>query len=129
MAEPGHVFVSYSRDDRDYVTDLVGWLEGHGVSVWYDHDIDHGARWKTEINEQLDAAGVVIAVMSGSARASRWVDRELDAAEQRGIPILPLLLERDGVDSADREVAVRERDWRADARSDVLPEASWVLGF
>ena len=93
----GHVFLSYSRDDRDYVTKLAGWLEGHGVKVWFDHDIDYGAKWKAEIQSQLDASTVVLVVMSKSARRSRWVGREVDRAKQRHILILPVLLEPDGI--------------------------------
>ena len=43
-APGGHVFLSYSKDDRDYVSKLAEWLEGHGVKVWFDHDIDYGAK-------------------------------------------------------------------------------------
>lgn len=92
-----HVFVSYNRDDRDYVTKLADWLEGHGVKVWFDHDIDYGAKWEAEIQEKLESSAVVLVVMSTSARMSNWVGREIDQAKQRQIPILPLLLEADGI--------------------------------
>lgn len=47
VAAGDHVFVSYSRDDRDYVNKLADWLEGHGVKIWFDHDIDYGASSRT----------------------------------------------------------------------------------
>ena len=52
VASGDHVFVSYSREDRDYVTKLAGWLEGHGVIVWFDHDIDYGTKWEAEIQDK-----------------------------------------------------------------------------
>ena len=97
MAAGGQVFLSYSRVDRGYVTKLAEWLEGHGVKVWFDHDIDYGARWKAEIQKQLDASTVVLVVMSKSARRSSWVDRELDRAKKRQILVFPVLLEPDGI--------------------------------
>jgi len=93
VAAGGQIFLSYSRVDRGYVTKLAEWLEGHGVKVWFDHDIDYGARWKAEIQKQLDASTVVLVVMSKSARRSIWVDRELDRAKQRQILVFPVLLE------------------------------------
>lgn len=92
-----HVFISYSRNDRDYVTKLADWFEGHGVKVWFDHDIDYGAKWEAEIQNKLETSTVVIVVMSKSARGSSWVGREIDQARQRQIPIFPVLLEPDGI--------------------------------
>jgi hypothetical protein len=92
-----HIFVSYSRDDRDYVTKLANWLEGHGVKVWFDHDIDYGAKWEAEIQKKLETSTVVLVVMSKSARNSSWVGREVDRAKQLKILIFPVLLEPDGI--------------------------------
>ena len=97
VATGDHIFVSYSRDDREYVTRLADWLEGHGVNVWFDHDIDYGVKWEAEIQDKLDTTTVVLVVMSKSARRSSWVGREIDQAGQRQIPILPVLLEQDGI--------------------------------
>jgi hypothetical protein len=96
-AHGGQVFLSYSRDDRDYVSKLAEWLEGHGVKVWFDHDIDYGAKWEAEIQNQLDASTVVLVVMSKSARRSTWVSREAKRAKQQQILIVPILLDPDGI--------------------------------
>ena len=97
VASVGQVFLSYNRDNRDYVTKLAKWLKGHGANVWFDHDIDYGAKWKVEIQYQLDTSAIVLVVMSKSARRSKWVRREIDRAKQRKIPIMPVLLEQDGI--------------------------------
>lgn len=91
------VFLSYSRDDRKYVSELARWLIGHGVKIWFDHDIDYGARWEKEIQEKLDLSTVLVVIMSKSAQKSKWVEIEVDRAKQRQILILPLLLQADGM--------------------------------
>ena len=58
-----HVFLSYSRDDRDYFNKLADWLEGHGVKIWFDHDIDYGAKWEAEIQDKLATSTAVLVVM------------------------------------------------------------------
>jgi hypothetical protein len=97
MSSGGQVFLSYSRDDRDYVSRLAEWLEGHGVKVWFDRDIDYGSKWEAEVQTQIDASAAILVVMSKSARRKNWVRRELDRAKKRKILILPLLLELDGI--------------------------------
>ncbi len=97
MVSEGHVFISYSRDDRNYVSKLADWLEGHGTNVWFDHDIDFGTKWDTEILKQLDTSTVVLVVMSKSAQKSQWVTLEVERAKQRKILVIPLLLEQDGI--------------------------------
>jgi membrane protein YdbS with pleckstrin-like domain len=88
----GHVFVSYSRDDRDYVQRLVGHLRSAGVAVWVDHDIDHGDRWLRRIKTSIDEAVAFVLVMSPAAEESEWVLEEVRYARSRGIPVLTLLL-------------------------------------
>ena len=97
LATEGHIFLSYSREDRDYVTKLSNWFEGHGVVVWFDHDIDYGVKWEDEIINKLDSSAVVLVVMSNSSRKSDWVSKEIDHAKKQKIRIYPLLLETDGM--------------------------------
>jgi basic membrane protein A len=88
----GHVFISYSRDDRTYVDALARHLERAGIPVWYDYEIAAGDRWEHVIRQQIDTCAAVIAVMSPAAEASTWVARELNHAENLNKPMLPVLL-------------------------------------
>ena len=90
------VFVSYSRSDKEYVSKLASWLNGHGVKVWFDHYTDYGAEWEAEIENRLDSSAAVLVVMSKAARESAWVHKEIELAKQKGIAIYPLLLQADG---------------------------------
>jgi WD40 repeat protein len=87
------VFVSYSRDDRDYVDGLVAYLAEQGITAWIDRErITNGERWAPLIEQQIEACAAMIVVMSPTAKKSEWVQREIALAEMRGKPILPLLL-------------------------------------
>ncbi len=92
-----YIFLSYSRINKQFVSELAKWLEGHGVTVWYDNDIDYGLHWKKEIKRALSNASIILVVMSKAARNSKWVDRELSYADDSKIPILPMLLEPEGM--------------------------------
>jgi MoxR-like ATPase len=84
--------MSYAHADHVYVEAVVKHLRDHGLTVFYDAEIATGERWATVLEERIDTCRVVVVVMSIAAKASRWVDVELDHARKRGKPILPLLL-------------------------------------
>lgn len=89
----GHVFISYSRDDRGYVERLIGHLHRHGVRTWSDTGIESGDRWTAAIERAMRASSAVVVVMTPAAQASTWVERELHLAEELKKPLLPLLLD------------------------------------
>ncbi len=88
----GHVFISYSRTDKPYVERLIAHLGAAGIPVWVDHRIDHGDRWASVIEAQINTCGAFVPVMTPESAASEWVEREVHFAQQLGKPILPLLL-------------------------------------
>jgi hypothetical protein len=93
--DDGYVFVSYSRDDAEYVERLVGFLEAGGVRVWYDRRIPTGVRWRETLAERIERAAAVLLVESASAQASRWVNEEFLYAEKKGRPLLVVVLDGD----------------------------------
>jgi len=88
----GHVFVSYSRGDSDYVADLVDRLRARGLTVWTDQGVRVGTRWVREIERQIIDCAAFVPVMSERSNDANWVDREIDLAEEQKKPIAPLLL-------------------------------------
>ncbi len=50
----GHVFISYSHEDSEYVEKLEKKLIREGFDVWIDHRIDYGTNWPREIREAID---------------------------------------------------------------------------
>lgn len=86
------VFLSYARDDRDYVRRLARRLAAAGLFPWYDKSLTPGGRWSVEIERNIARCAAFVVVVSPSAMASAWVERELNLAERLGKPILPLQL-------------------------------------
>lgn len=96
-----HVFVSYCRRDKRWLDRLKIYLkplEREGlIDVWDDNRIVAGDDWKSEIERALAQAAVAILLISADFLASDFiVDKELprllDAAEQRGLVVLPLII-------------------------------------
>jgi hypothetical protein len=84
-ASVGHdeyVFISYSRDDGDYVDRLVDCLNAGGVRVWYDRLASNGVPWRETIAERVEQAAAVVLVELASAQTSRWVNEEFLYAEK-----------------------------------------------
>lgn len=90
-----HIFISYSRQDQDYVTQLAQVLESHRLPVGLDDRINYGNEWPREIQRHLDACLAFVLVMSPRSRESTWVNNELARAIRLKKPIFPLWLEGD----------------------------------
>ena len=85
------IFISYSRDDKEFASQLVSTLEGFGWSVWWDHRIGGGERWDETIEQELDAAKCVIVIWSPESVKSRWVRTEANAALERKL-LVPITI-------------------------------------
>jgi len=79
----GHIFISYSHKDKDYVHKLQEALQNEGFEVWVDDRIDYGTRWPKVIQEQLDSCSAFIVVVSESAFESEWVQNEVARAKRK----------------------------------------------
>ncbi len=94
MAEPAEVFVSYSRNDKDRVLELIGRLRAAGVSVWLDTSgIDAATLWGEQIVNALESAKVLLLMLSESAVRSDNVSKEVMLVSERKGRILPVHLE------------------------------------
>ncbi len=94
MAESSHVFISYSRRNADTMARVSQALREAGILVWTDEKLTAGTpSWKDAIEHALQGAFAVVVLMSPPAKASEWVERELDYAYVLQCPIYPLLVE------------------------------------
>jgi hypothetical protein len=48
-----YVFISYKREDRDRVAQIVDGLRADGLDVWWDRDIEPGQPWDETVAAQL----------------------------------------------------------------------------
>ena len=88
----GHVFISYSRRDGEYVARLAAFLRERDVPLWLDDQIDLGTRWTTVIQGQIETCAAFVLIMTPEAATSDWVTREIHYAQTLSKPIVPLLL-------------------------------------
>ena len=81
------IFISYKREDKSRVAQIVEGLRGAGLSVWWDHDIPGGEAWRQTISEQLEAARCVIVLWSETSVGpeGEFVQEEAGRAEARGV--------------------------------------------
>jgi hypothetical protein len=71
---------------------LTEYLSGNGLRVWSDPQIGAGELFAEIIEREINACAAVIVVMSRSAAASKWVASEVEWADRRNKPVVPLLL-------------------------------------
>ncbi|MBN1427164.1 MAG: toll/interleukin-1 receptor domain-containing protein [Anaerolineae bacterium] len=88
-----HIFISYSREDRAYAQRVKDALDARALPCWIDDRINPGDDWWNEIDRAVAICACLVVIMTPAAKASRWVQREILLAEDRGRPIFPLLLD------------------------------------
>ena len=118
----GHVFISYGRDDKQYVEQLADYLTAADIPVWFDDHLTPGERYQKTIEHQIDTCAAVVVVMSPNGRESDWVRTELEWALYRHKVVFPLLLKGEPFF---RIVLVQYED----VRSESMPSQRWVDGI
>lgn len=87
-----HLFISYSRSDKDFAQKLTDTLRDNGVEVFLDvQGIEAGEKWSTAIQRALDAAEVMLVVISPASMQSDNVEDEWQYFLDNKKPILPIL--------------------------------------
>ncbi|MFZ1041762.1 MAG: SUMF1/EgtB/PvdO family nonheme iron enzyme [Anaerolineales bacterium] len=89
----GHIFISYSHKDTEYVHRLQEDLLKQGFSVWIDDRIDYDAPWPKIIQDHLNNCDVIILIVSENSFESEWVQKEVARAKRIGKLVLPILLD------------------------------------
>jgi hypothetical protein len=90
--DPSTAFVSYSREDLEFVRRLVEDLKSKGAKIWMDKtDLHPGQDWPAEVEAAVDGCQRMIVVLSPAAAASRQVTNEFMAALEDGKIVIPVL--------------------------------------
>jgi TolB-like protein/Flp pilus assembly protein TadD len=89
------VFISYSREDKDRVFEVVDQLRAAGVKLWIDQGgIDGATLWGEQIVNALDQAKVLMLMVTPAAVRSHNVAKEVTLISERKGRILPVHLEQ-----------------------------------
>lgn len=101
LTAPLKVFISYSHADEAFRGDLVKHLSNlkrQGViSDWHDREIDAGTEWSSEIERHLNAADIILLLVSADFIASEYcygleMARALERHEAGEARVIPVLL-------------------------------------
>lgn len=101
VRDRGKLFISYSHKDRAFLDRILVHLrplERAGlIELWVDEQLRPGDRWREEIKEAIDGAGVALLLISADFLASEFIATDelpplLAAAEERGTQIIPVII-------------------------------------
>jgi hypothetical protein len=119
----GHVFISYSKKDQDYALRLAQALREQGFNVWIDtRSLHSSADWLQSIVLAIWQSDAFIILLTPRSDQSKWVQREIAIADQRDIPMFPLLLEGD-INTPNWSIFIRTQ--YKDVRNGQLPDADF----
>jgi hypothetical protein len=91
---PLDVFISYIAEDKLTADAACNVLEKNGIRCWMaPRDLVAGRSWGISIVEAIDNAKLFVLIFSGNANKSTQIEREVERAINKGIPILPLRIE------------------------------------
>lgn len=98
---PWRVFYSYSHRDAELRERLGTYLaplkQQQKIIEWHDRQIEPGANWETEISSQLDAADLILLLVSADFLASEYcfgveVEKAMARLKRGEVRVVPILL-------------------------------------
>jgi formylglycine-generating enzyme required for sulfatase activity len=85
-----HIFISYSKKNREYAQLLASDLRRRGFDIWIDDQLEPSEDWWRNIRQAIRACAAFTIVMTPESEASHWVQLELLHALEFKKPIFPL---------------------------------------
>jgi hypothetical protein len=87
-------FISYSSKDKTAADAACAVLESAGIRCWIaPRDIRAGEQYGAAIVEAIEHCRLMVLVFSSSANDSTQIQREIERAVAKGVPILPVRIE------------------------------------
>jgi hypothetical protein len=88
------VFISHSSADKGWADQICSVLESNGISCWIaPRDILPGMSWADAIVRAIAESELLLLLISAQSNSSPHVAREVERADSRKLPILPVRLE------------------------------------
>ncbi|MHC4248111.1 MAG: toll/interleukin-1 receptor domain-containing protein [Planctomycetota bacterium] len=125
------VFISYAHDDQQIASRLVSELQDVSLPAWMAAaDVNAGEPIMSKLREELACSSAVVVLLSPKSLASSWVQFEIGAARALGKPIVPVLIEGDGVEGSipDSLSEVQSIDARREPLREVARRIEEALG-
>lgn len=92
------LFISYSRNDKDFTRKLTQAFEGQGLDLWIDwEDIEPTVDWWEDIKKGIEEADNFLLLLSPDSMQSKYCNQEIEYAIKNGKRLIP--------------VVIREIDW------------------
>lgn len=120
------VFISYAREDKAYVEQLITKLKQHGVEVWYDQLLEAGVSFYKVIDDEITKAEAVLLILSPVSIYAPGVEREGLKAQALQKKIIPVLI--NDLKDRDRPLWIMETQY-ADARNNRDPVDQILAGL
>lgn len=95
--KPGHIrlFISHRDEYKRQASELGAGLEDYGVGSFVAHDtIEPMEKWQHVIRKSLQSMEIMLAFITDDFFDSFWTNQEIGVALGRGIPIIPLKMQR-----------------------------------
>ena len=80
--QPGHIFLSYSRNDKPLASEIVELLQSKSLMVWWDDLLEGGERFHEAIEHNLERSTAVVVLWSASSVKSHWVRDEAERGRE-----------------------------------------------
>ena len=107
-----NVFISYAREDVEFVRRLHEALENHDREIWVDWEgIPPRAEWLAEIRDAIDSAESFVFVISPDSVVSQICTEELQHAVERNKRIVPIVW----------------REVKTESVEDALAKLNWIF--
>ena len=92
-SQVARVFVSYSRNDVEFVKKLASDLQALGLDVWWDiSGLQGGDNWVSAIQTALERSTFCVVVITQDSMKSKWVANEYTYAMNHDITVIPIFL-------------------------------------
>lgn len=86
----GHIFISYSRWDQDFVSHVTTWLRAAGMKPWICGPGKHSRAWQDSIAPGIAGCAALLVLATPRSRSAAGVAWEVDYAKKIGKPVIPL---------------------------------------
>lgn len=104
------IFISYAREDLEFVAQMSDRLQALGLTVWVDTEgLYVGEEFWPGITAAIEAADYFIFVISAESSTSEWCKREADHAAKYNKQILPVCFQE--CDPEQLPDSIRSRQW------------------